>query len=373
MTSKQQWLDKVTADLKGKDINSLDWKINTDWSVSPFGHPDDMISQTPLAPQDHNHWTIVETVNINKYEPAEANAILLQALYGGASGITIHTDYVLEPSDWEILLKDIQLDMIHLSIELSDQRHYTATISQIAEYLKQQKIDVSALNIRVICDQTDVLDRSYPKASLINSYKALPNIKVLGIHTDEYYEGHTEVVSELSDIASIIVDIIDHYQAFDIDATTVLEAIDISLHLDDAFLLNIAKIRALRWITGTIANAYDATVSAIPIEARIAHQVWTTDNNTNRIKASAIAASAIIAGTDRLKIDHREWPTTDKSGEEFSRRINRNISNILSMESYMDQVSDPTAGSYYIEKLTQELSEKSWALFQSKWSKKSKS
>jgi methylmalonyl-CoA mutase len=44
-------------------------------------------------------------------------------------------------------------------------------------------------------------------------------------------------------------------------------------------------------------------------------------------------------------------------------RIARNISLILSEESYLDKVIDPAAGSYMLEKLTAELAQKSWEKF----------
>lgn len=48
---------------------------------------------------------------------------------------------------------------------------------------------------------------------------------------------------------------------------------------------------------------------------------------------------------------------------EFGDRISRNQLLVLKHESYFDKVSNPADGSYYIESLTQQLSEKALALF----------
>ena len=48
----------------------------------------------------------------------------------------------------------------------------------------------------------------------------------------------------------------------------------------------------------------------------------------------------------------------------FSQRIARNQQIILSEEAYLDKVEDPAAGSYYIEKLTDEIGRAAWGLFQ---------
>lgn len=50
--------------------------------------------------------------------------------------------------------------------------------------------------------------------------------------------------------------------------------------------------------------------------------------------------------------------------DDFGQRMARNISLILKEESYFNKVVDPSAGSYYIEYLTNKLSENAWKVFQ---------
>ena len=72
--------------------------------------------------------------------------------------------------------------------------------------------------------------------------------------------------------------------------------------------------------------------------------------------------TAIIGGTDAVIIQpfYHLFPKNPAQGE----RIARNISTILKDESYLDKILDPSAGSYYIESLTAQLVEKSWAILQ---------
>jgi methylmalonyl-CoA mutase len=70
--------------------------------------------------------------------------------------------------------------------------------------------------------------------------------------------------------------------------------------------------------------------------------------------------SAIIGGCNALSIC--AFDETYQESDEFSRRISRNISNILKEEAYLDKVIDPSAGSYFIENLTFKLAEKSLEL-----------
>ena len=66
--------------------------------------------------------------------------------------------------------------------------------------------------------------------------------------------------------------------------------------------------------------------------------------------------SAVLAGVESLTID----PTEDS---DFGKRISRNVQHLLQLESYLDRVADPSAGSYYIEQLTNQIAEAVWQRF----------
>src|SRR5699024_6808834 len=53
-----------------------------------------------------------------------------------------------------------------------------------------------------------------------------------------------------------------------------------------------------------------------------------------------------------------------KAPSEFANRIARNTQLILKEEAWFDKVSDPAAGSWYIETLTDKIAEKGWIFFQ---------
>jgi methylmalonyl-CoA mutase len=73
------------------------------------------------------------------------------------------------------------------------------------------------------------------------------------------------------------------------------------------------------------------------------------------------AMAAILGGCNSISIHPFDIIFSDSN--EFSRRISRNINNILKDESYFDKVDDPASGSYYIETLTNKLIEHALELF----------
>ena len=81
----------------------------------------------------------------------------------------------------------------------------------------------------------------------------------------------------------------------------------------------------------------------------------------NMLRTQTEAMSAILGGTDSLTVE--PFDIVFRQPDEFSERIARNQQLILKEESYFDKVADPSAGSYYIEKLTQLIAENAWKLF----------
>ena len=74
--------------------------------------------------------------------------------------------------------------------------------------------------------------------------------------------------------------------------------------------------------------------------------------------------SAIIGGVDELVVTPSN--ATYEVADNFSHRIARNVQHLLKYESHFEKVVDPSQGSYYIEKLTEELASRAWEEFLSK-------
>ncbi len=78
-------------------------------------------------------------------------------------------------------------------------------------------------------------------------------------------------------------------------------------------------------------------------------------------RSTSEAMSAVVAGCNALTV--KPFNHTFAEPNHFSERIARNVSLIISGESYVNQVADPSAGSYFIENLTLKLADAAWELF----------
>ncbi|MCK5207219.1 MAG: methylmalonyl-CoA mutase, partial [Cyclobacteriaceae bacterium] len=150
-----------------------------------------------------------------------------------------------------------------------------------------------------------------------------------------------------------------------ISAEMVIRNMEFCLPVGTDYFLEIAKLRTLRILFYKIAESYG--LSEYDPGSLNIHSVsssWTKtvyDPYVNMLRNTTEAMSAVIGGCNALTIspynENFEQPT------ELSKRISRNVSNILKEESYFDKIVDPSAGSYYIENITDELVQKAWQLF----------
>jgi methylmalonyl-CoA mutase len=85
------------------------------------------------------------------------------------------------------------------------------------------------------------------------------------------------------------------------------------------------------------------------------------DPYVNMLRTTTEAMSSIIAGIDSLTVG--PFDEVFRKPDDFSERIARNQQLLLKEESYLDQVADPAAGSYYIENLTDAVAAEAWKLF----------
>ena len=130
-----------------------------------------------------------------------------------------------------------------------------------------------------------------------------------------------------------------------------------TVQIGSSYFVEIAKLRAFKLLWGNVLTAYNAVPTLPRLFATTSPLKANDDVNIHKIQATTQAMSAVMAGIETLTVAPSE-------PNDFGRRIARNVQHLLSLESYLDRVADPAAGSYYIEKLTEQLAEAAWAEFQ---------
>ncbi|MFE2877003.1 methylmalonyl-CoA mutase small subunit [Streptomyces roseus] len=128
--------------------------------------------------------------------------------------------------------------------------------------------------------------------------------------------------------------------------------------------LTIAKFRAARRLWARIAEACGAPEAGAQRQHAVTSPVMMTrrDPWVNMLRTTVACMAAGVGGADSVTV----LPFDHEIGlpDAFARRIARNTSTILLEESHLARVIDPAGGSYYVERLTDELAQAAWEFFQ---------
>lgn len=130
--------------------------------------------------------------------------------------------------------------------------------------------------------------------------------------------------------------------------------------------MEIAKMRAGRMIWAKLLKQFhpkEAKSSALRTHCQTSGWSLTEQDPFNNVTRTCIeAAAAVFGGTQSLHTNALNETTTLPT--DFSARIARNIQFFLQEETKITKTVDPWAGSYYIEKLTDEITTKAWELIE---------
>jgi methylmalonyl-CoA mutase len=132
------------------------------------------------------------------------------------------------------------------------------------------------------------------------------------------------------------------------------------------FFMEVAKLRAARLLWHRVMSGFDPKKPGslmLRTHCQTSGVSLTESDPYNNVVRTAVEAmAAVLGGTQSLhtnSFDEALGLPTD-----FSARIARNTQLILAEETGIPKVVDPLAGSYYVERLTQDLADAAWAIIE---------
>ena len=193
-----------------------------------------------------------------------------------------------------------------------------------------------------------------------------PRLRTVFVRSDVYSSGGANDVQE---VASVLATATAYLRALCERGLTIDEAasqIAFGFSMGANFFLQIAKLRAVRPIWAQIVKAFGGSAEAqkMRIHARPALFFKTIyDPYVNMLRNTTEIFSGVVGGIDSFESAPFDEPI--RKGDEFSRRIARNIQIMLQEEFGLLQPIDPAGGSWAVETLTRQMKEKIWEEFQS--------
>ena len=406
------WTQAAGKSAPGGDISALNWQTPDGISVKPLYTFDD-VKDLPYThtlpgfepfirgPQATMYavrpWTIRQYAGFSTAE--ESNAFYRKALAAGGQGVSVafdlatHRGYdsdhprvtgdvgkagvaIDSVEDMKILFDQIPLDKVSVSMTMNG-----AVLPVLAGYIvaaEEQGVAQDQLSGTI---QNDILKEFMVRNTYI--YPPAPSIRIIG-DIIEYTAQHMPKFNSIS-ISGYHMQEAGANQALELAFTLadgkeyVKTAIAKGLDVDGFagrlsffwaigmnFYLEVAKMRAARLLWCRIMKEFNAkSPKSLMLRTHCQTSGWSLteqDPYNNVVRTTIEAMAAVFGGTQSLHTN--SFDEAIALPTEFSSRIARNTQLIIQEETHIPHVIDPWAGSYMMEKLTQDMADAAWAIIE---------
>lgn len=199
----------------------------------------------------------------------------------------------------------------------------------------------------------------------VRAHAEFPNLQAVTVDAQPFHEAGASEGQELGAATAAGVAYLRALTDAGLDIDTALGLVEFRFAATADQFLTIAKLRAARRVWARVAQASGASAGG---GAQKQHAVtsWSMatrrDPWVNMLRTTVAAFAAGVGGADAVTV--RPFDAALGLPDAFARRIARNTQSLLLEESHLAQVIDPAGGSWYVEKLTDELARVAWAFFQ---------
>ena len=381
--STEEWMGKIKADLKGVPFEKkLVWKTGEGFNVNPFYRAEDIegLKTTESLPGEFpyvrgtkkdNDWKVRQNIEVCCFKGANEKALDLLTKGVTSLGFIIKGDEVNE-ENITTLLEGICPASVELNFNICNCKA-EKLIGILADYFKGKGVDAEKCYGSV---NYDAFKKPLVKgkensewvegaAAVLKAGQALPNYRVLAVNAFLFNNAGAYISQELGYALAWGNELMAKLTEAGFTADEVAKKIKFNFGISSNYFMEIAKFRAARWLWAEIVAAYKpACECACKMVAHAQTSEWNMtvyDAHVNLLRSQTEAMSAALAGVDSITV--RPFDKIYQTPDDFSERIARNQQLLLKEECHLDKVVDPSAGSYYVEVLTNSLADVAWKLF----------
>jgi methylmalonyl-CoA mutase len=358
-SSKQQWVDLLTKELKGADFESNLHKQNEIERLTfpSYFHLEDA-PKTQQVPGkfpytrgyvfDNNDWNIGTYLLVK--EEKVANEKALKILNEGTNSLILD---VSQKSTFslDVLLSEIGVQYIRTYFIVTSE----AQMQSILSWFENQPKAFVGFYFNPLASKAEI-------PAITSSVQA----RLFEVDAYSVQQAGANASQELAFALSLGKAYIEKQLAQNIDLDQALANLHFTFGIGTDYLVEIAKFRAFRTLWAKLVRDYKPKhvcneTTLITAKSGFVNKSL-KDPYTNLLRQTTEAMSAIIGGADHLWIQ----PYNAQSNEgitDFTQRMATNISLVLKDESYLDKVIDAAGGSYAIEYLTDSLCQNAWDIY----------
>ena len=385
--TKQEWLDKIGVDLKGADFQKrLVWKTPEGFSVQPFYQRDDVEKlSTPYSmpgefpfvrgnKKNDNTWYIRQEIEADDAKAANAKALDILNKGIDSLSFTIPGDSV-SAEFVEVLLKDIYCDCVELNFNTC-KRHSVELAEILVAYFEKKGYDKEKIVGSIDWDPMDKILQGKPvdhimnvmntyAVPLVNTLKDYPNFRCITVNAVNLSNKGAYCMQELGYALAWGNEYMQQLTDAGVDATLAAKKIKFNMGISENYFMEIAKFRAGRMLWAEIVKQYnpqcDCACQMIVNAITTEYNMTIFDAHVNLLRSQTETMSAALAGVHSIVVT--PFDAAYEKPDDFSERIARNQQLLLKEECHFNIVVDPSAGSYYIETLTESLAKEAWKEF----------
>lgn len=361
--SKDNWLAQIAKDLKDKPMDSLVWPLAEGLAVSPFVHREDFSTPPTSLTTVQAGWEICEKIIVS--DAVTANKTALEALEGGAEALKFSFDTTPAWPAFDQLMAGIHPDYIGL--------HFTgkgvadnpgALLAHLQQLAISRQINPRLLHGSIEFDPLHgnaIVDWRFLAELQAFAFETFPHFRIITIPFSEN-EHPAVALAETLQVAHVYLTKLSERG---VSLKNAAEIMQFNATVGKSYFLEIAKLRAFKLLWFNLLEAWEATPVHPVITAEFQPETYSDDLYTNMIRSTTMAMSAVLGGVQSLSVLPYDANRAElaKYPAAFGRRIARNVQHLLKMESHLDAINDPAAGSYYIETLTMQLAKAGWEVF----------
>ncbi len=391
-----EWKAKVQSELGAIPDDLLNWSSLGDVTMPAYlhrealddvRHVDSEGSPPPLAEATDtpaNAW--IRCQRISHPDPETANEHARAAIEKGTydlelivapPGMDDHGVRIHSADDLATVLDG--LDLEETGLHFGSVHAGPVLYGMLREILTDSDIDSSSVRGSIAYDPVAGLatglspsvDQAFALAdSLTRHADDLPQVRSVTVDASTYHEAGASAVQELACTLGALAERLTRSTNRGLYLKTLLDSLQIIVPSSTSYFVELAKLRALRLVVPQVVEAFanegDTEDSFAPsdlfVHAKTSRRTETIyDPHLNMLRATTEAMTAVLGGCDALTV--RPYDASIRPSDAFGQRIARNTQLVLRHEAHLDKVTDPAAGSYYIELLTDKLARQAWEQF----------
>ncbi len=371
--TKNDWIAQVTKDLKGKNFDdTLVWHSLENFDIQPYYAKEDLdnlpITEIQAAQKNKKTGSWQNRPSVKYTSEKETNSLVINNLQRGAEAVNFDLSNIdVNKIDFVKLLNTIKLSDTPIFFTTLQGTELLTNLAKFVHYLPKGGVEVDVIKHLFTNVSSEDNKRTWEntKQAILRTQQ-FPNFQALSVSSHVFHNAGANAVQELAFTIAAAVENLDKLTDLGLSAEQVINKLEFSVSVGTNYFVEIAKLRALRYLWSKILDSYDCSslISDCQIHCQTSSFYDSTlSPYTNMLRATTEAMSAVIGGCDALTVLAYDSVIGEQNSE-LGERIARNVSILMREEAHLDKTIDPSAGSYYIENLTYQLSTEAWKIFQ---------